>query len=110
MEDCQDLANVLKSGKLPAPATIIQEQVVGPSLGAESIRSGMISFIIAFILVLIYMVLFYRGAGVAADIALLCNVLFLFGTLVSFGAVLTLPGIAGLVVWLWMRTLLSMNA
>ena len=102
MEDCQDLANVLKSGKLPAPATIIQEQVVGPSLGAESIRSGMISFIIAFILVLIYMVLFYRGAGVAADIALLCNVLFLFGTLVSFGAVLTLPGIAGLVLTMGM--------
>ena len=102
MEDCQDLANVLKSGKLPAPATIIQEQVVGPSLGAESIRSGMISFIIAFILVFIYMVLFYRGAGVAADIALLCNVLFLFGTLVSFGAVLTLPGIAGLVLTMGM--------
>ena len=102
MEDCQDLANVLKSGKLPAPATIIQEQVVGPSLGAESIHSGMISFIIAFILVLIYMVLFYRGAGVAADIALLCNVLFLFGTLVSFGAVLTLPGIAGLVLTMGM--------
>ena len=102
MEDCQDLANVLKSGKLPAPATIIQEQVVGPSLGAESIRSGMISFILAFILVLIYMVLFYRGAGVAADIALLCNVLFLFGTLVSFGAVLTLPGIAGLVLTMGM--------
>ena len=102
MEDCQDLANVLKSGKLPAPATIIQEQVVGPSLGAESIRSGMISFIIAFLLVLIYMVLFYRGAGVAADIALLCNVLFLFGTLVSFGAVLTLPGIAGLVLTMGM--------
>ena len=102
MEDCQDLANVLKSGKLPAPATIIQEKVLGPSLGAESIRSGMISFIIAFILVLIYMVLFYRGAGVAADIALLCNVLFLFGTLVSFGAVLTLPGIAGLVLTMGM--------
>ncbi|MBQ7610474.1 MAG: protein translocase subunit SecDF [Bacteroidales bacterium] len=102
MEDCQDLANVLKSGKLPAPATIIQEQVVGPSLGAESIRSGMISFIIAFFLVLFYMVLFYRGAGVAADIALLCNVLFLFGTLVSFGAVLTLPGIAGLVLTMGM--------
>ena len=102
VEQSEDLANVLKSGKLPAPATIIQEQVVGPSLGAESIRSGMISFIIAFLLVLVYMVLFYRGAGVAADIALLCNVLFLFGTLVSFGAVLTLPGIAGLVLTMGM--------
>ena len=97
VEEATDLTNVLKSGKLPAPAKIIQEQVVGPSLGAKSIKAGMISFLIAFVLVLIYMVFFYMGAGIAADIALLCNVLFLFGTLVSFGAVLTLPGIAGLV-------------
>ena len=102
VEEATDLTNVLKSGKLPAPAKIIQEQVVGPSLGARSIKAGMISFLIAFLLVLIYMILFYRGAGVAADIALLCNVLFLFGTLVSFGAVLTLPGIAGLVLTLGM--------
>ena len=102
LEEAEDLANVLKSGKLPAPATIIQEQVVGPSLGAESINAGMISFIIAFILVLIYMVIFYAGAGLVADIALLCNVVLLFGTLVSFGAVLTLPGIAGLVLTLGM--------
>ena len=102
IEEAEDLANVLKSGKLPAPATIIQEQVVGPSLGAESINAGMISFIIAFILVLIYMIFFYAGAGLVADIALLCNVLLLFGTLVSFGAVLTLPGIAGLVLTLGM--------
>ena len=102
IEEAEDLANVLKSGKLPAPATIIQEQVVGPSLGAESINAGMISFIIAFILVLLYMIFFYAGAGLVADIALLCNVLLLFGTLVSFGAVLTLPGIAGLVLTLGM--------
>ena len=102
VEEATDLTNVLKSGKLPAPAKIIQEQVVGPSLGARSIKAGMISFLIAFLLVLIYMILFYRGAGVAADIALLCNVLFLFGTLVSFGAVLTLPGIAGLILTLGM--------
>ena len=102
LEEAEDLANVLKSGKLPAPATIIQEQVVGPSLGAESINSGLISFVIAFLLVLVYMVLFYQGAGLVADIALLVNVLFLFGTLVSFGAVLTLPGIAGLVLTLGM--------
>ena len=102
VEESEDLANVLKSGKLPAPATIIQEQVVGPSLGAESINAGLISFIIAFCLVLIYMVLFYQGAGLVADVALLVNVLFLFGTLVSFGAVLTLPGIAGLVLTLGM--------
>ena len=102
VQEAEDLANVLKSGKLPAPATIIQEQVVGPSLGSASIRAGLISFLIAFCLVLIYMVLFYRGAGVIADIALLCNVLLLFGVLVSFGAVLTLPGIAGLVLTLGM--------
>ncbi len=100
--EAEDLSNVLKSGKLPAPATIVQEQVVGPSLGSESINAGMISFVIAFILVLIYMLIFYQGAGVAANIALLCNVLFLFGSLVSFGAVLTLPGIAGLVLTMGM--------
>ena len=102
LEEAEDLANVLKSGKLPAPATIIQEQVVGPSLGAESINAGLISFIIAFVLVLIYMVVFYQGAGLVADVALLVNVLLLFGTLVSFGAVLTLPGIAGLILTLGM--------
>lgn len=102
IEEATDLTNVLKSGKLPAPSKIIQEQVVGPSLGAKSIQSGMISFIIAFLLVLVYMLVFYKGAGLAADIALLCNVLFLFGTLVSFGAVLTLPGIAGLVLTMGM--------
>lgn len=102
LEEAEDLANVLKSGKLPAPATIIQEQVVGPSLGAESINAGLISFVIAFLLVLLYMVFFYQGAGLVADVALLCNVLLLFGTLVSFGAVLTLPGIAGLVLTLGM--------
>ena len=102
VEEATDLVNVLKSGKLPAPATIVQEQVVGPSLGAESIRAGLISFIIAFCLVLIYMILFYHGAGIAADIALLVNVLLLFGTLAAFGAVLTLPGIAGLVLTLGM--------
>ena len=102
LEEAEDLANVLKSGKLPAPATIVQEQVVGPSLGSESINAGLISCVIAVVLVLIYMVLFYSGAGLVADIALLCNVLLLFGTLVSFGAVLTLPGIAGLVLTLGM--------
>ena len=102
IEEATDLTNVLKSGKLPAPATIVQEQVVGPSLGAESIRAGLISFIIAFLLVLLYMIFFYRGAGFVADIALLTNVLFLFGTLAAFGATLTLPGIAGLVLTLGM--------
>ena len=101
-EEAQDLANVLECGKLDAPAKIIQESVVGPSLGAKSIKAGLISFIIAFILVLLYMILFYSRAGLAADIALLCNVVLLFGALVSFGAVLTLPGIAGLVLTLGM--------
>ena len=102
IEEATDLTNVLKSGKLPAPATIVQEQVVGPSLGAASIRAGLISFLIAFILVLIYMIFFYKGAGIAADIALLTNVVLLFGVLAAFGAVLTLPGIAGLVLTLGM--------
>ena len=102
VEEATDLANVLNSGKLPAPAKIIQEQVVGPTLGSESIRAGLISFVIAFLLVLVYMIFFYSGAGFVADIALLCNVLLLFGTLVSFGAVLTLPGIAGLVLTMGM--------
>jgi SecD/SecF fusion protein len=100
--EADDLATVLKSGKLSTPARIVQEQVVGPSLGSASIKSGMISFAIAFLLVLIYMALFYRRAGIYADVALLCNVLFLFGALVSFGAVLTLPGIAGLVLTMGM--------
>ena len=100
--EAEDLANVLKSGKLPAPATIVQEQVVGPTLGSASIKAGMISFAIAFVLVLVYMCIFYAGAGAAACVALICNVLFLFGALVSFGAVLTLPGIAGLVLTLGM--------
>lgn len=102
VEEATDLANVLNSGKLPAPAKIIQEQVVGPTLGSESIKAGLISFLIAFLLVLVYMIFFYSGAGFVADIALLCNVLLLFGTLVSFGAVLTLPGIAGLVLTMGM--------
>jgi len=100
--EADDLANVLKSGKLPAPARIVQEAVVGPSLGSESINAGLISFVIAFLMVLIYMIAFYNGAGLVANIALLTNVLFLFGALVSFGEVLTLPGIAGIVLTLGM--------
>lgn len=102
LDEATDLTNVLKSGKLPAPATIVQEQVVGPTLGAASIKAGLISFVIAFCLVLIYMLFFYQGAGLVADIALLTNVLLLFGSLVSLRAVLTLPGIAGLVLTLGM--------
>ena len=102
LEEAKDLANVLKAGKTPAPARIVEEAVVGPSLGKEAINAGLISFIIAFVLVLIYMVIYYNRAGIVSDIALLTNVFFLFGVLASLGAVLTLPGIAGIVLTLGM--------
>ena len=103
INEAQDLANVLRSGRMPAPARIIQEDVVGPSLGQQAIRSGLISFIIAFILIMLYMVLYYgRVPGLIADLALIANIFFLFGILASFGAVLTLPGIAGIVLTLGM--------
>ena len=98
VEEAKDLANTLKSGKMPAPARIIQEDVVGPSLGKEAIRSGLWSFALGFVLILLYMI-FYYGLipGLIADLALLCNVFLLVGILSSFSAVLTLPGIAGIV-------------
>lgn len=102
VEEAQDLANILKAGKLPAPARILEENVVGPSLGQEAINSGLWSFIIAFVIVLIYMLFFYNKAGFAADTALLVNIFFMFGVLASFGTVLTLPGIAGIVLTLGM--------
>ena len=101
-QEAEDLANVLSSGKSPAPATIIYSEVVGPSLGQQSITAGMISFVLAFCLVLLYMAFFYSRAGWYANIALVFNVLLLFGVLVSFGAVLTLPGIAGIVLTMGM--------
>ena len=97
LEEAKDLANILKSGKLPAPAVIVQEAVVGPSLGQESIRNGLISFILAFIVVLVYMVIFYNRAGWVSVAALITNVFLLIGVLASIGSVLTLPGIAGIV-------------
>lgn len=97
VDEAKDLANILKSGKLTAPAKMVQESVVGPSLGAESIRTGIISFIVAFILVFAYMIFFYNMAGIAACSALFVNIFFLLGILASIGAVLTLPGIAGIV-------------
>ena len=102
-EEATDLANTLKSGKMPAPARIIQEDIVGPSLGQESIMAGLISFVIAFVLILLYMI-FYYGIipGLIADFALICNVVLLFGILASFGSVLTLPGIAGIVLTMGM--------
>ncbi|MCB9018362.1 MAG: protein translocase subunit SecDF [Prevotellaceae bacterium] len=103
VEEAKDLANVLKSGKMAAPAKIIQEDVVGPSLGQEAITSGLISFAIAFVMVLLYMILYYGLVpGLIADIALLANVFFIFSVLASFKAVLTLPGIAGVVLTLGM--------
>ncbi len=100
--EARDLANILQSGRLPAPAQIVQEAVVGPSLGQESINAGMTSFVLAFVLVLVYMLFFYNTAGFVANIALVANLFFLFGVLVSFGAVLTLPGIAGIVLTMGM--------
>ncbi len=100
--EAKDLANILKSGKLDAPAVIIEEEIVGPSLGQEAVNSGLVSFVIAFIVVLLYMVFFYRSAGLVADIALLVNIFFIFGVLASLNAVLTLPGIAGIVLTIGM--------
>ncbi|QAA81666.1 protein translocase subunit SecDF [Aequorivita sp. H23M31] len=98
----QDLANVLRAGKLPASAEIVQAEVVGPTLGHEAINSGMMSFGIALIVVLLWMIGYYGRAGVFADIALLVNLLFIFGILAGLGAVLTLPGIAGIVLTIGM--------
>lgn len=95
--DAEDLANVLRAGKLPAGAEIIQKAVVGPSLGKEAISSGLWSFGIALLLVLVWMVFYYGRAGLYADVALVVNILFIFGALASLKAVLTLPGIAGIV-------------
>ncbi|HOW24842.1 MAG TPA: protein translocase subunit SecDF [Bacteroidales bacterium] len=102
VEEAQDIANILKAGKMPAPARIVQEEVVGPSLGREAIRAGVYSFFIAFLLVLIYMFLYYNRAGLIADVALVTNIFFIFGILASLGATLTLPGIAGIVLTLGM--------
>ncbi|MGE4541387.1 MAG: protein translocase subunit SecDF [Bacteroidales bacterium] len=100
--EAQDLANILKAGKLPAPSRIMEEAVVGPSLGREAVTAGLWSFVLAFGLVLIYMAFFYNKSGLVADLALFTNIFFLFGVLASLGAVLTLPGIAGIVLTLGM--------
>ena len=98
----QDLANVLRAGKLPASAEIIQGEVVGPTLGHEAINSGVMSFVIALFIVLLWMIGYYGKAGLFADVALLVNILFIFGILAGLGAVLTLPGIAGIVLTIGM--------
>jgi SecD/SecF fusion protein len=103
INEATDLANLLQSGKLPAPARIIQETVVGPSLGAKAVTSGSKSFAIAFVVILFYMVFYYsRNAGLVADIALIVNMFFIVGVLASLGAALTLPGIAGIVLTIGM--------
>jgi SecD/SecF fusion protein len=102
LDEAKDLANILKSGKLPAPARIIEEAIVGPSLGKEAISSGLSSFIFALILVLLYIAFYYSGAGLAANTALVVNIFFIFGVLASLGAVLTLPGIAGIILTIGM--------
>ncbi len=100
--EAQDLANVLKSGKLPVQVRIVELEHVGPTLGRESINAGLLSFLIAFIFVLLYMIAYYRGAGLVADVALIVNVFLIMGVLASLGAVLTLPGIAGIVLTIGM--------
>ena len=101
IEDTKDLANTLNSGKMPAPTRIVQEEVVGPSLGAQSIKQGVISFVVAFVLLMVYMIMLYGFIpGILADIALLFNLFFTLGILTSFQAALTMPGIAGIVLTL----------
>lgn len=102
IEEGQDLANVLNAGRLPASADIIQSAIVGPSLGQEAIDSGTLSFALALVLVFVFMYFYYGKAGLFADIALVVNILFIFGILAGLGAVLTLPGIAGIVLTIGM--------
>ncbi|WP_300025668.1 protein translocase subunit SecDF [uncultured Maribacter sp.] len=102
VNETKDISNVLRAGKLPASAEIIQSEIVGPSLGQEAIDSGFMSFLIAFVIVLLWMIGYYGKAGVFADIALMLNILLIFGVLTSLNAVLTLPGIAGIVLTLGM--------
>ncbi len=102
VEDTKDLANVLKAGRLPAPAKIVSEYIVGPSLGAESINSGLISTLAGIAVILLFMALYYNKAGWVANVSLVVNLFFLMGVLASLGAVLTLPGIAGIVLSLGM--------
>ncbi len=102
VSEAQDLANVLKAGKLPAKARIVEEAIVGPSLGAKSIQSSLTALIVGLVLVLIFMVFYYGSSGVVANLALLANLFFVIGVLASLGATLTLPGMAGIVLTIGM--------
>lgn len=102
IQEALDLSNLLKAGALPAPANIVDESIVGPTLGQQNIDAGLMSFIIALMMVLFYMIFYYKGAGIVSDIALLANLFFLIGALASIQAALTLPGIAGIVLTIGM--------
>ncbi|MDG1674593.1 MAG: protein translocase subunit SecD, partial [Flavobacteriales bacterium] len=102
LAEAEDLAGLLKAGSLPAPARIVDEVSVGPQLGEENIKAGLSSFVIALLVVLAYMIFYYRGAGIVSNIALIANLFFLIGALASLGAALTLPGIAGIVLTIGM--------
>jgi len=102
LEETQDLSSVLKAGKLPAPAKIIEEAVVGPTLGAKNIENGLLSFTVGLLIILAYMIFYYARAGAVANVALVVNMFFIMGVLASLGATLTLPGIAGIVLTIGM--------
>ena len=101
-EEAQDVVTILMSGALPAPVDIVEERTVGPSLGAASIRAGFMSVVVGLLIVALFMVMYYRTAGFVANLALLLNVIFILGILAAFGATLTLPGIAGIVLTIGM--------
>ena len=102
LAEAEDLAGLLKAGSLPAPARIVDEVSVGPQLGEENIQSGLSSFVIALLVILLYMIFYYKGAGLVSNLALIANLFFLIGALASLGAALTLPGIAGIVLTIGM--------
>jgi SecD/SecF fusion protein len=102
MIEANDLAGLLKAGSLPAPARIVDEVSVGPQLGEDNINAGLSSFFIALMVILLYMIFYYKGAGLISDLALIANLFFLIGALASLGAALTLPGIAGIVLTIGM--------
>src|SRR5439155_16802917 len=97
-----DLANILKAGRLPAPARIVQEQIVGPTLGADAVHGGVLAFAISFVVIFLLMLIYYNTSGWIANIALILNLLFTIGVLTGLGATLTAPGIAGLVLTIGM--------
>jgi preprotein translocase subunit SecD len=102
LEEAKDLAIVLRAGALPAPVKVLEERTVGPSLGTDSINKGLLSMIIGFSIVVVFMAIYYMGAGLIANLALILNILLIAGGLAAFGATLTLPGIAGIILTIGM--------